>query len=407
VPETLGVWLRARRIGTFTNLSGDYNLFSFDEEYLEDERRPVLSQAFIGTGGNVIRIIPRTHRNAPPFFANLLPEEGSLLRAVVARQYRINRTRDFPYLRVLGRDLPGAVVIDGLGASQYDESTLEETLLPNERPLRFSLAGVQPKFSASMVGDRLTIPVDGTGGSWIAKLPTNAFPRLPENELTIMSFARVIGLPVPQTKLVDLDSIEGLPADLPALRADEPRKAYVISRFDRQEDGGRIHVEDFNQVANQKPDEKYDNKSSSWIANVIATICPPSDVDDFVRRLVFGICIGNNDMHLKNWAISYPDSRNARIAPLYDYVCTRQYYPRGQLALTVGGEREFERIGREALHAFARGAEISTRRTAVLTDEVVTAIRESWPSFKPGIENAALTEAIERNFAAVPVMNGH
>lgn len=406
MPEALSVSLQSRQIGTIINLSGDYNLFSFDEEYLEDEQRPVLSQAFIGSSGNVIRTIPRTHRIAPPFFANLLPEEGSLLRALVARQHRINRTRDFPYLRALGRDLPGAVVLNELGAAQSDETLFEETLLPTERPLRFSLAGVQPKFSASMVGNRLTIPLDGIGGSWVAKLPTNTFPRLPENEQTIMSFARALGLPVPQTRLIDLDSIEGLPADLPALRADEPHKAYIISRFDRLDDGERMHVEDFNQIANQKPDEKYDNKTSSWIANVIATICPPSDVDDFVRRLVFGICIGNNDMHLKNWAISYPDTRNARLAPVYDYLCTRWYYPNGPLALTVGDERDFQRIGRDALQTFAKGAEISARRTAILADEVVTAIRDSWPSFKLSIENASLRDAIEQNFAVVPLMNG-
>jgi serine/threonine-protein kinase HipA len=405
MPGALGVSLGSQRVGTITNLSGDYNLFSFDEEYLEDERRPVLSQAYIGTGGGAIRIVPRTHRIAPPFFANLLPEEGSLLRSLVARRHRINRTRDFPYLEILGRDLPGAVVIDELGEPGPDASAREETLAPAERPLRFSLAGVQLKFSASMVGDRLAIPIDGIGGSWIAKLPTNTFPRLPENEHTIMSFARAIGLPVPETGLVDLDSIEGLPADLPALRADEPRKAYIIKRFDRHENGGRTHVEDFNQIANQQPDEKYDTKSSSWLANVIATICPQPDVDDFVKRLVFGICIGNNDMHLKNWAVSYPDSRNARIAGLYDYVCTREYYPNGALALTVGGERDFARIGRDALQAFAKGAEISARRTAVLAREVVAAIRDTWPSFKSGIENAGLASAIERGFTTVPLMN--
>jgi len=403
--DALGVWLQSRRIGTLTHLSGDYNLFSFEEDYLEDERRPVLSQAYIGAGRSAIRIIPRTHRVAPPFFANLLPEDGSLLRSLIARRHDINRTRDFPYLRVLGRDLPGAVVIEELGASPSETSALEETHLPTERPLRFSLAGAQLKFSASMVGDRLTLPIDGIGGSWIAKLPTNTFPRLPENEHTIMSFARAVGLNVPQIGLVDLDSIEGLPADLPALRADEPRKAYVIQRFDRQDGGERTHVEDFNQIANQPPDEKYDTRTSSWIANVVATICPQSDVDDFVRRLVFGICVGNNDMHLKNWAVAYPDTRNARLAPLYDYVCTREYYPSGQLALTVGGERDFSRIGRDALQSFAKAAQISTRRTAVLADEVVTAIRDAWPDFKSGIQNAGLTSAVERSFAAVPLMN--
>jgi serine/threonine protein kinase HipA of HipAB toxin-antitoxin module len=32
-------------------------------------------------------------------------------------------------------------------------------------------------------------------------------------------------------------------------------------------------------------------------------------VDELVRRLVFGVCTGNNDMHLKNWALTYPGGR--------------------------------------------------------------------------------------------------
>lgn len=209
--------------------------------------------------------------------------------------------------------------------------------LPRNVHYDFSLAGVQLKFSASMAGDRLTIPLDERSGSWIAKLPTNAFAQLPQNEAFVMDFARKIGLPVPETRLADLDSIEGLPVDLPALRDDEPRQAYIISRFDRDRNGTRTHVEDFNQVADQSPEDKYENKTSSWIANVIATICPPEDLDDFIRRLVFSVSIGNNDRQLQNWALTYPDGRNARLAPLYDFVCTREYYPNGELALTIGG----------------------------------------------------------------------
>ena len=84
-----------------------------------------------------------------------------------------------------------------------------------------------------------------------------------------------------------------------------------------------------------------------------------------MRRLtlsvVFGVCIGNNDMHLKNWGVLYPDGRNARLAPLYDYVCTRAYFPNGALALSIGDERDFARIDREALARFARRAEIPAR----------------------------------------------
>ncbi len=408
MPDALDVLLGERRVGTFANLSGDYNLFSFDEEYAQDRAAPVLSQSFIGSSGSVLRIIPRTHRVAPPFFANLLPEDGAPLRALVARRYRINRTRDFPFLHVLGRDLPGAVVLrhgDGLQVDEADDPPPEPASAA-ERPLRFSLAGVQLKFSAGMVANRLTIPLAGIGGSWIVKLPTNAFPRLPENEYALMELARAIGLDVPRTALVALDAVEGLPADLPALRPDEPRIAYAIARFDRLPDGERVHFEDFNQIADQQPADKYDGKATHWIASVVATLCESADVDEFVRRLVFGVCTGNNDMHLKNWALIYPGGRVARLAPLYDYVCTRLYYPNAPLALTIGGERAFERIGRDVLRAFAQRAEISVRRTMVLADEVAGRLRDVWPAFKATIPDPELVAALERQFALVPLMCG-
>ncbi len=402
MPGVLDVSLGNRRVGTLVNLTGDDNLFTFDPSYVEDPNRPTLSQAYIAPGGALITRIPRTHRVAPPYFANLLPEDGSVLRTIVARQYQINATRDFPFLRVLGLDLPGAVVVrEAVPAAEARESIVEH-LAHGERPLRFSLAGVQPKFSATMLQQRLTIPAEGLGGSWIVKLPVNAYPRLPENEYNVMSLARSVGLDVPDVRLVSLDDIDGLPPDLPALRSDEPRLAYVIDRFDRTANG-RVHGEDFNQIADAKPDEKYDGKAAHWIADVTRQICPPDDVESVVRRLVFGVCIGNNDMHLKNWSVLYPNGRDARLAPLYDYVCTREYYPRGALALTIGGERAFENVDEAALERFARRAEIPVRRTLIVAREIITRLRDVWSQRKDEFHEP-FVRAVEAHFAAVPVM---
>ena len=398
----LHVFLGATRVGTFTNLDGDYNLFNFDQAYLDDPQRAVLSQGLIGKSGEPIARVPRIQTVAPPFFANLLPEEGSLLRPMIARQYAINPRRDFPFLRELGADLPGAVVLRG--SDQVDDAhDASDVATPEEQPLRFSLAGVQAKFSATALDKRLSIPMSGVGGSWIVKLPTNAFARRPENEFVVMTLARAIGLDVPDTRLVGLDEIDGLPRELPELRGDEPRLAYAIQRFDRAP-GVRIHAEDFNQIANLAPEKKYDAKPSHWLAQVAQALCPLEDVEELVRRLVFGVCIGNNDMHLKNWGIVYANGRDARLAPIYDYVCTRAYYPAGTLALTIGEERAFESIDAAALSRFARRAELSERRTLIVAAEVVERLRDAWRDLRPTLDNPALVDALERTFAAVPLM---
>lgn len=406
MPGRLGVWLGEMRVGTITNLSGDYNLFGFVRDYLDDAVAPTLSQSLLTADGDVIRVVPRTHTVAPPFFANLLPEESTLLRAIVARQRRIAKARDFPFLRALGADLPGAVIVAALDEAEEDAAEREDDEAGGIPPIRFSLAGVQLKFSASLFDGRFFVTHEDDDGSWIVKMPTNAYPRLPENEFAMMSLAAAVGLDVPEIALRDLDTVVGLPAALPGLRSDEPRTVYAIKRFDRRADGRRLHVEDLNQVAGQQPGEKYANKSTEFVGRVIATLCEPDDVAEFVRRVVFGVCIGNDDMHLKNWAITYPDGRNAAIAPIYDFVCSRPYFPGGHLALAVGGTRDFSRVDRDRIRAFAERAEISSKRALVLAGELVEAIRARWPDAREKIADASLVAALEQHFATVPLMHG-
>ena len=63
--------------------------------------------------------------------------------------------------------------------------------------LRFSLAGVQLKFSAIKNGAKnggLVIPAQGVGGEWIVKLPSTRFEGVPENEYSMMSLARSVSV---------------------------------------------------------------------------------------------------------------------------------------------------------------------------------------------------------------------
>jgi serine/threonine-protein kinase HipA len=241
--------------------------------------------------------------------------------------------------------------------------------------------------------------------SLLIKLPTNSYARLPENEFAIMSLATAVKLDVPP---IELRSVVSIPDALPyiaALRPDED-KVFAIKRFDRQTNGLRIHVEDFNQVAAQKPADKYEHRTSSYIAKVISQICEPADLDEFVRRLIFGICVGNDDMHLKNWALIYPDGIHPKIAPLYDFVFTRPYLPNGVLALTVGSKRRFADMTIDTLRAFAAQAEISEKRVGVLAAEMTEKIRSAWPQIKDTISDERFSTALEHHFDHVPIMNG-
>ncbi|HEX3468787.1 MAG TPA: HipA domain-containing protein [Candidatus Elarobacter sp.] len=400
--------LDGRIVGTISNLAGDSNLFAFDDDYVADANRPVLSQSFLDRNGHLMLTVPRTERQAPAFFANLLPEETNVMRALVAKQYGIaDRARDFPFLDVLGEDLPGAVIttpIDVFGEAAIEAATAAGPVDQGKRPFRFSLAGAQVKLSASLIGKRLTIPVDGYGGSWIVKPATNDWPRLPENEFAVMSLAASIGLNVPDIRLEPIEDIVGFPRDLSRLRDDEPPLAYSIRRFDRGETG-RTHGEDYNQIAGVMPGSKYDVVTSEWLAQVTNELCSREDVDEFVRRLIFGVLVGNGDMHAKNWSVQYPDGRNARLAPVYDFVCTRVYRD-DTLALPVAERNRFAQIDREAIASFARGAELPVGETLRTAEDVVERFREAWRSLEPTLSDRKLAEAIEANLADVPLASG-
>jgi serine/threonine-protein kinase HipA len=104
------------------------------------------------TGGLVTALCP-VPRRVPPFFSNLLPEGH--LREYLAKLAAVNPEREFFLLAVLGADLPGALVIAPLEGdakqddAHHDADAYHDDGRPREAVLRFSLAGVRLKFSAS------------------------------------------------------------------------------------------------------------------------------------------------------------------------------------------------------------------------------------------------------------------
>lgn len=358
-PQTLNaleVSLHGRRIGVINRISGDRFLFSFEQDYIEDANRPTLSLSFKGQAGGLVIPTRTVTGRLPVFFSNLLPEGH--LREYLAARAGVKQHREFFLLAVLGADLPGALTVTPI--DQPAQSSVEHTSDRDSRDrpntaLRFSLAGVQLKFSAIMeASGGLTIPADGIGGSWIVKLPSSRFPSVPENEYAMMALARAVGIEVPRTELIDIGEISGLPVD--AVPID--RKALAVQRFDRGEKGKTIHMEDFAQVFGLYPQDKYHHRSYANIASVLWAETGETGTYEFFRRLVFSVLIGNGDMHLKNWSLLYPDGRTPALSPAYDLVATFPYIPNDSLALTFGDSRSLSEINPEQVRRFADTARL-------------------------------------------------
>jgi len=380
-PSALAVRLNGRRIGVITRLAGERHLFAFDEDYIEDPNRPTLSLSFKAASGGLVTDIRPVNVRIPPFFSNLLPEGH--LRDYLAARAGVKPEREFFLLHALGADLPGAVTIMPADADDADDHHGDVGIGDDTHgddhdealPLRFSLAGVQLKFSAIMeASGGLTIPANGIGGSWIVKLPSARFPAVPENEFVIMELTRRVGIPVPRLKRIPVREIEGLPRDAGGLDG----HALAVERFDRLPGGGRVHMEDFAQVFGIFPQRKYERRSYANIAAVLWAEAGEEAVHDFMRRLVFSVLIGNADMHLKNWSLIYLDGRTPALSPAYDLVATIPYLPNDRLALTFGGTKEIAVITQDQVRRFADRAGLAVSPLWRIVEETVERTVEAW-----------------------------
>jgi serine/threonine-protein kinase HipA len=392
----LDILLHDRRIGQIARLEGDRSIFTFNDDYLADQDRPTLSLAYRDEYGEIINE-PRAYQTQlEPFFSNLLPE--GVLRDYLAMRAGVKAVREFPLLSQLGDDLPGAVraVPVEAAAIAKEEPGGAAVAKIAKQALRFSLAGVQLKFSGLKRHGKnrgLTIPASGSGGDWIVKLPSARHADVPENEFASMSFAARLGIDVPEIDLIGIDTIEGLPEGLDRYGA----SAFAIRRFDRSQEGA-IHVEDFAQVYGVYPDDKYDNASYRSILAVLAAETDYTSIIEFSRRLTYSVLIGNGDMHLKNWSLIYPDKKRPILSPAYDLLSTVPYIPEDESALKFLSACAWESFTYDALVAIADKARVASPMIVNAAKETAERFDDLWPAAKGELPfSHAVAAAIERH----------
>lgn len=377
--NALAVYLHGHRIGFINRLAGDRHIFAFEQDYIDDPNRPTLSLAYKGQAGGLVTAVRPVSRRLPPFFSNLLPEGH--LRTYLSEKAGVEPEREFFLIAVLGADLSGAVIVEPADPGDHDDRQHrhdhEHESQQEKSILRFSLAGVQIKFSAVMeASGGLTVPAHGIGGSWILKLPSAQYPAVPENEYVMLELARAIGIEVPSTRLVRVTDVEGLPADVARISG----QALAIERFDRAARGRRIHIEDFAQVFGLFPDDKYGTRSYANIAAVLWAEAGTESTYEFVRRLVFSVLVGNADMHLKNWSLLYSDGRTPALSPVYDFVSTLPYIPGDTLALSFGGSKSLDAITLDQVRRFTETARLPLKRVWDVVMETVERTANAWKS---------------------------
>ena len=255
------------------------------------------------------------------------------------------------------------------------------------------------KFSAVQDGRRYVVRRHGAAGSFILKLPSTRHPDLVANEAAGYELCAALALDCAKAQVIsraDADLPEQLPFD----------EILAIKRFDRDANGHRIHIEEFAQVLQYEPKRKYGQGLMTDYPNMLRVLDrlssrPAQDVQEFVKRFVAFILMGNVDAHLKNWALIYPDGITPRLAPLYDPVCVTALFesvPPTDYAINRAIDatlRAFDFIQLEVLLKTAGQQRVS--RLVSIAKQTVKLAQADWPSVlkdSPASVSRAVTERL-------------
>jgi len=389
--NVLRLTLHGRLVGYLAGFKNGRNVLSLADEFKNDASRPTFSLITHPDFPHAAKLMAEPwarNQRLHPSLSNLLPEGA--LRELIAQGLKVHIDNEFQLLTYLGGDLPGALIAEPMEPEDVPDSVLgihgkiravkfEAVFLKGkEGKNKFSLAGVQMKFSMKEKGGRYNLSGGDVLGDWIIKTPSTKHKDVPVNEYTAMMLASLAGVNIPEIKLVDLDKLD----KLPQINLPDENLVFAIKRFDR-ENNQRLHMEDLAQVLVKYPHEKYNAANYEQISRILYEFSGDglTDAQQFARRLLVNILLANGDAHLKNWSLLYADQVTPRLSPAYDIVTTSVYInDEKQTALNLGKTKQWYKASYVNFQSWANRAGIPWRAIKPHIDDAMEKARSSWPS---------------------------
>jgi serine/threonine-protein kinase HipA len=378
--------LHDRLIGYLAGYRNGRNVLSFTDEFKHDANRPTFSLITHPNFPNAAKVMSSPwarNQRLPPTLSNLLPEGA--LRELIAQKLKVHINNEFRILSYLGDDLPGAIVATPADPQEVPDYVLSThgkvkavKLIEHDRENTFSLAGVQMKFSMTEKDGRYNLRKGGALGDWIIKTPSTRHRYVPLNEYSAMSLAAMVGVEIPEIKLVELSRLD----NLPPINLPDETYAFAIKRFDRL-GNIRVHMEDFAQVLVKYPDDKYQAASYEQVARVLYTFSGDAldDIQQYATRLLVNILLANGDAHLKNWSLIYRDRLTPRLSPAYDIVTTSVYIENEQeFALNLARNKNWYEVDYTHFKRWSEKAGIPWRAIKPHLDDTLEKARSLWPN---------------------------
>lgn len=382
--RVLRLTLHDTLVGYLTGSQDGRNSLIFDEDFKFNPSRPTLSLTTRPDFPRVEKLLAEpwvTKQRLHPVLSNLLPEGA--LRELIVQGLKTHSDNEFQLFSFLGHDLPGALIAEPLAPDDVPISLITANsqviaMTPFITQNRFSLAGVQIKFSMNEMDGRYQLAQSDALGDWIIKTPSTKHQNVPINEYTAMTLASLVGVDIPEIKLVEMDMLD----NLPPINLPNERYAFGIKRFDR-DNHHRIHSEDFAQVLVKYPHEKYNSANYEQIGKVLYQFTGNgiANAQQFARRLLVNILLGNGDAHIKNWSLLYSDRFTPELAPAYDIVTTNVYIEgEREYALNLGKTKQWYQVTLDHFETWARKSDIPWRVIKPHLDDTMAKARYLWPN---------------------------
>ncbi|MDH5354750.1 MAG: type II toxin-antitoxin system HipA family toxin [Gammaproteobacteria bacterium] len=383
--DVLRLSLHGRLVGYLAALNNGQNVLIFADEFKADTNRPTFSLTTHADFPHSEKLMVEPwigNQKLHPTLSNLLPE--AVLREWIAQGLKVSIDDEFHMLSYLCKDLPGALIAEPVGPDEVPNSVLaaygraKAVKIRNaSQQNKFSLAGVQMKFSMKEKDSRYHFCKANNLGDWIIKTPSIHQKDLPLNEFTAMTLASLAGVDIPEIKLVELHQLD----NLPPINLPDEKLAFAIRRFDR-DNGVRIHMEDFAQVLVKCPEEKYSSANYEKIGRILYQYSGDSlaDAQQFARRLLVNILLCNGNAHLKNWSLLYSDRITPRLSPAYDIVNTSVYLEgERHYSLNLDKTGAWQEVSYANFKAWADRSGIPWRVIKPHLDDTMDKARSLWP----------------------------
>jgi serine/threonine-protein kinase HipA len=390
--KTLRVYLNESLAGFLVQNEGGQLEFTYWPDYLRNPEAIPLSYSL------PLRLEMFVAKECRGFFSGILPEETN--RDIIAGNLGISSKNDFSMLKEIGGECAGAVTFLPEEAEakplNYSYRSLDEMelvavinqlpqrpLLAGDKNVRLSLAGAQVKLTVLVEDDKIAIPLQDAPSTHILKPASKYFDGLVYNEAFCMMLADLCRLPTAKVEVRKAGSEEFL----------------LIERFDRKEFIGehsspefrikeRLHQEDFCQALGILSQDKYQKEGGPSLSDSFNLVSqnsriPLLDRQRLLDAVIFNFLIGNNDAHGKNFSFTYDFKEGkieARLAPLYDLICTA-FYPNldRKMAMKIGGESELSKIGMKHFEKFAEEASLSKPQVKIRVHELAQKVLDTIP----------------------------